>query len=111
MHAVVLMLLFVMLSSSLLLCCLQSRGVSIEIITGEHCSFHTSALSLPLTDVRVVCVVCVVGGRSDTPYMRWAATHIYHKFLRYENIRIWEYEPRSALCCAVLCCAVLCCAV
>ena len=39
--------------------------------------------------VRIIC-----GGKSDTPYMRWSSTHVYHTFLRYPSIRIFEYQPR-----------------
>lgn len=39
--------------------------------------------------VRIIC-----GGKSDTPFMRWSSNHIYHKFLEYPSIRIFEYQPR-----------------
>lgn len=40
--------------------------------------------------VKIKIITC---GKSDTPYMRWAATHIYHKFLSLD-IEIYEYNER-----------------
>ena len=41
------------------------------------------------TTVRII-----VGGKSDTPFMRWGSTHIYHHFLAHPSIQIYEYQPR-----------------
>lgn len=36
----------------------------------------------------------IVGGKSDTPFMRWSSTHLYHHFLAHPSIHIYEYQPR-----------------
>jgi cardiolipin synthase len=39
--------------------------------------------------------ICIITqGKSDTPFMRWASTYIYHRYLSSSNITIYEYESR-----------------
>jgi len=42
---------------------------------------------------RGVTVRIVTSGKSDTPYMRWSSSHIYHRFLD-AGIQLFEYQPR-----------------
>lgn len=41
---------------------------------------------------RGVKVRIITSGKSDTPFMRWASTHIYHEYLKHSNIEIYEYQ-------------------
>lgn len=43
---------------------------------------------------RGVAVRLIVGGKSDTPFMRWSSSHVYHEFLALPCIEIFEYQPR-----------------
>jgi phosphatidylserine/phosphatidylglycerophosphate/cardiolipin synthase-like enzyme len=42
---------------------------------------------------RGVRVRLILGGKSDTPFMRWSSTHLYHRFLA-NNIELYEFQPR-----------------
>jgi cardiolipin synthase len=43
---------------------------------------------------RGVQVRLILGGKSDTPFMRWSSNHIYHLFLAHPSIHIFEFQPR-----------------
>eukprot|EP00823_Brevimastigomonas_motovehiculus_P003757 TRINITY_DN2331_c0_g1_i1.p1 TRINITY_DN2331_c0_g1~~TRINITY_DN2331_c0_g1_i1.p1 ORF type:complete len:640 (-),score=162.84 TRINITY_DN2331_c0_g1_i1:143-1969(-) len=49
--------------------------------------------ALILAADRGVNVTIITQGKSDTPYMRWAAQYSYEKYLEH-NIRIFEYNER-----------------